>query len=113
MSECRFGRTPDGMLAVYVRRCPKYRPWILGSRVAAAERGWQIVAKEVMPDYARLLVRVGPMDALAQVVRRGLPHHRMRSTVAWSPSYFATSAGYVSVSAVRPDSEQRRDAVAS
>ena len=50
--------------------CPKYRRRILGGRVAArcgelleqiaSERGWQIVAKEVMPDHMHLSVGVGP-----------------------------------------------------
>lgn len=59
--------------------CPKCRRRILGGRVAArcgelldkiaGERGWEIVAKEVMPDHVHLFVRVGPTDAPAAVVR--------------------------------------------
>jgi len=30
---------------------------------------WEIVAKEVMPDHVHVFVRVGPIDAPAQVVR--------------------------------------------
>ena len=41
----------------------------------ADAHGWQIVAKEVMPDHVHLFVRVGPTDAPAQVVRafKGAP----------------------------------------
>jgi putative transposase len=81
MSERRFRRTPGGVSSVGVRVvwCPKYRRWILGGRVArrlsglleriADERGWQMVAREVMLGQARLLVRVGPIEAPAPVVR--------------------------------------------
>lgn len=117
MSERRFGRTPDRMsLAVYSLWCTKYRN--LGGRVAAEDGGWQIVAKEVMPDYVRLFVRVGQTDASAQVVHRfkgrtarvlrhELPHLCSRSTAVWAPSYFATSVEYLSASAVRRGGEQQ------
>jgi putative transposase len=113
---------------------PKYRRRILGGRVAArcgelleqiaAERGWQIVAKEVMPDHVHLFVRVGPTDAPAQVVqafrgraarvvRAEFPYLRNRAKVSWSPSYFAASVGYVSESTVRGYIEHQWDAVAA
>ncbi len=111
---------------------PKYRRGILRGCVAAgcaellaqiaAERGWQIVAKEVMLDHVHLFVRVGPTDSAAQVVRalqgrtarvlrqefRGLCN---RAKVLWSPSYFAASVGYVAESTVRRDIEHQWDAV--
>lgn len=113
--------------------CPKYRRRILGGRVAArcgelleqiaGEHGWQIVAKEVVADHVHLLVRVGPMDAPAAVVRafkgRTAPVLRQefaylpnRAEVLWPPSYFAASVGYVSESTVRRDIEHQWDAVA-
>lgn len=114
--------------------CPKYRRRVLGGRVAArcgelleqiaAEHGWQIVAKEVMPDHVHLFVRVGPTDAPAVVVRafkgrtacvlrQEFPYLRNRAKVLWSPSYFAASVGYVSESTVRRYIEHQWDAVAS
>jgi putative transposase len=81
MSEGRFRRTPGGVcsLGLHLVWCPKCRRGILGGRVAArcgellgqiaAERGWEIVAKEVMPDHVHLFVGVGPADAPAAVVR--------------------------------------------
>ncbi|MGH3676413.1 MAG: IS200/IS605 family transposase [Mycobacterium sp.] len=134
MSERWFRRTPGGVswLGLHVLWCPKYRRRILGGRAAArcgqlleliaAERGWQTVAKEVMPDHQGLFVRVGPTDAPAQVVRafRGrtapvVRHEfaqlRRFANVLWSPPYFAASVGYVSESTMRRYLEQRWDAV--
>ena len=134
MSKRRSCRTPGGVcsLGLHVVWCPTYRRPILGVRVArrlgelleqiAGEQGWQIVAKEVMPDRVHLFVRVGPTDAPAQVVRafkgrtarvlRGeFPHLRNHAKVLWSPSYFVASVGYVSESTVRRDIEHQWDAV--
>jgi putative transposase len=81
MSECRFRRTSGGVcsLGLQLVWCPKYRRRILGGCVAgrcgrlleqiAAEHGWEIVTKEVMPDHVHLFVWVGPTDAPARVVR--------------------------------------------
>jgi putative transposase len=88
----------------------------------AAERGWEIVAKEVMPDHVHLFVRVGPTDApaavvrafkdrTARVLRADFRYLRRFARVLWSPSYFAVSVGYVSESTVRGYIEHRCDAV--
>jgi putative transposase len=80
------------------------------------------VATEVRPDYVHLLVRVGPTDAAAQVVRafkgrtarivrHEFPSLRNRATVLWSPAYFAASVGDVSESTVRRYLEHRWAAV--
>ena len=63
----------------------------------AEEHGWQIMAKEVMPDHVHLFVRVGPTDASAQVGRafKGRTARLLRcefrylgshAKVLWSPS---------------------------
>jgi putative transposase len=114
--------------------CPKYRRRVLGGRVAircgvlleqvAGEHGWEIVAKEVMPDHVHLFVRVGPTDTPAAVVRafkgrtaralrQELPYLRRFAKVLWSPWYFAASVGYVLESTVRGYLAHRWDAVAS
>ncbi len=72
----------------------------------ADEYAWQIVAKEVMPDYVRLFVRVGPTDAPAAVVcafegctvrvlHQEFSHLRDHAKVLGLPSYVADSVGYV------------------
>lgn len=135
MSGQRFRRTPGGVcsLGLHLVWCPKYRRRVLGGRVAvrctelleqiADEHGWQIVAKEVMPDHVHLFVRVGPTDApavvvrafkgrTARVLRAEFPYLRRFAKVLWSPSYFAASVGYVSESTVRRYIEHQWDAVA-
>ena len=134
MSERRFRRTPGGVcsLGLHLVWCPKYRRRIVGGRVArgcgelleriADEHGWQIVAKEVMPDHVHLLVRVGPTDApaavvrafkgrTARVLRQELPQLRNQAKVLWSPSCFAASVGDVWESMVRRYIEHQWDAV--
>src|ERR1700738_2569109 len=116
MSERRFRRTSGGVssLGLHVVWCPRYRRRVLGGRVArrlsglleqiAAEHGWQIVAREVMPDHVHLFVRVGPTDApaavvrafkgrTARVLRQEFPHLRGLAKVLWSPSYLAAPGG--------------------
>ena len=134
MSGRRFRRMPGGVcsLGVHPVWCPEYRRRILGGRVAgrldealeqiAGERGWQIVAREVMPDHLHLFLCAGPRAAPAQVVRalRGraarvlgeeFPHLRRLAGVSWSD--VAASVGYVSESTVRGCIEHQWDAMAS
>ena len=136
MLERRLRRTPGGVcwLGLDVVWCRKYRRRVLGGRVAvrcgelveqiAAGHGWEIVAKEVMPDHVRLFVRVGPTDAPAAVVgafkgrtarllRAEFPYLGRLAKVLWSPSYFAASVGHVSESTVRRYIEHQWDAVAA
>jgi putative transposase len=136
MSERRFRRTPGGVcsLGLHLVWCPKYRRRVLGGRVAgrcgelleqiAGEHGWQIVARELMPDHVHVFVRVGPTDApaavvrafkgrTARVLRQEFPYLRRFAKVLWSPSYFAASVGYVSEATVRRYIEHQWDAVAS
>lgn len=88
----------------------------------AAENGWQIVAKEVIPDRVHKLVRVGPSDAPAEVAQkftgRTAPPLRAesaflrRTNVVRSTSSFPASVGYLSEATVRRYIQQRWDAVA-
>ena len=134
MPASRFRHTPGGVcsLGLHLVWCPKYRRRVLGGRVArrldelivqvADEHGWQIVAREVMPDHVHLFVRVGPTDTPAAVVRafkgrssrvlrQEFPHLRTFAKVLWSPAYFAASVGYVSEATVRRYIEHQWDAV--
>jgi REP-associated tyrosine transposase len=134
MSERRFRGLPGGVCSpgLHLVWCPTYRRQILGGRVTARcgepadqiadEHGWEVVANKVMPDHVGLLVRVGPTDAPAAVVRacKGrtarLLHEQFAylrdwAKVWWSPSCFVAAVGYVSASAVRRDIEHRCDAV--
>ena len=125
----RFHRTP-GLHLVW---CPTYRRRILGGHVAnrcgqlleqiAAEHGWELVAKEVMPDHVHLFGRVGPADApsavvrafkgcTSRVLRQEFPYLCRFAKVLWPPSYFGASVGYVLESTVRRYIEHQWDAVA-
>ena len=88
------------------------------------ERGWEIVATEVMANDVHVFVRVGPTDAAGSVVRafKGRTSRALRTefpylgrfaTVWWSPSYFAASVGYVCESTVPRYIEHRWDGVAA
>jgi putative transposase len=89
MSERRFDRTPAGVcsLGLHLVWCSTYRRRILGGRVAArcgellgqisAEHGWEVA----MFDHVHLIVRVGPTDAPASVVRTSQIFRRRYSCV--------------------------------
>jgi putative transposase len=109
-------------LGLHVVWCPKYRRPVLGGRVAerleelirqkAGERGWEIVALEVMPDHVHLFVKHGPKNSASyvanqckgftsRVLRSEFPHLKSRMPTLWSSSYFAASAGAVSSETVQ------------
>lgn len=109
-------------LGLHVVWCPKYRRRVLGGRVAerldelirqkADERGWEIVALEVMPDHVHLFVKHDPKASASyvanqfkgftsRVLREEFGHLRSRLPTLWSSSYFAASVGAVSAATVR------------
>lgn len=109
-------------LGLHLARCPKYRHRMLGGRVACRldelleempeEHGWQIVAREMMPDRVHVFVLSGPTDAppavvlafkgrTSRVLRPEFQHLRNFAKLLWSPAFFAASVGYVSDSTVR------------
>jgi putative transposase len=134
MSERRFRRTPGRgcSLGLDLVRCWRYRRRVLGEGVAArcgglleqvaAEHGWQIVAKQLMPDSVRLFAGVGPTDTpvvvvrafkgrTTRVLRAEFAYLRWLAKVLWSPSYFAASVGYVSELTARRCIEHQWEAV--
>ena len=134
MSVRRFRRIRGGVcsLGLHLGCCPKYRRRVLSGHVAArcgelleqvaVEHGWQIVAKEVMPDHVQMFVRVGLTGAPALVVRafkgraarvllQEFAYLRRLAKVLWSPSYFDASVRSVWQSTVRRDIEHQWDAV--
>ncbi|WP_425473584.1 IS200/IS605 family transposase [Streptomyces tailanensis] len=109
-------------LGLHVVWCPKYRRPVLDGRVAvrleelirqkADERGWKIVALEVMPDHVHLSVKHDPKSSASYVanqfkgftsraLREEFPHLKSRMPTLWSSSYFAASVGAVSAQAVQ------------
>ncbi|MFC8513910.1 IS200/IS605 family transposase [Streptomyces sp. NPDC057257] len=94
--------------------CPKYRRPVLGDQVTegieeltrhkADERGWEVIALEVMPDRVRLFVKHDPKfppsyvvnqfeGFISQVLRAEFSHLKSRMATLWSSSYFAASVG--------------------
>ena len=65
MSGRRFRRTPGGVCSLGLpgRAVAGFCAGPRALEQVAADRGWQIVATEVMPDHAHLFVRVGRTDA--------------------------------------------------
>ncbi len=108
-------------LGLHVVWCPKYRRPVLDGRVAerldelirqkADERGWEIIALEVMPDHVHLSVKHDPKSSASyvanqfkgftsRVLREEFPHLKSRMPTLWSSSYFAASAGAVPAATV-------------
>lgn len=135
MSERRFCGIPGGVCSVgeHCVRCPKYRRQILGGCVAdrcglllaqvAVEHGGEIVTQRVTGDHVHLLVRVGPTDASAQVLRafirrtawvlqQEFAYLRRLTTVSWSPLCVAAPVGEVSEWPARRSIEHQWDEVA-
>ncbi|ONI90003.1 IS200/IS605 family transposase [Saccharothrix sp. ALI-22-I] len=117
-------RFSDGAydLGLHVVWCPKYCRPVLGGRVAARldelirakadERGWEIVALDVVSDHVHLFVKHDPKasasyvanqfkGSTSRVLREEFPHLRTRLPTLWSSSYFAASVSAVSADTVR------------
>ena len=109
-------------LGLHVVWCPKYRRRVLGGRVAArlrelieqkaTEKGWEIIAGEVMPDHVHLVVKHEPKASASyvanqfkgytsRVLREEFPHLRSRMPTLWSSSFVVASVGAVSADTVQ------------
>ncbi|WP_418896255.1 IS200/IS605 family transposase [Streptomyces cupreus] len=109
-------------LGLHVVWCSKYRRPVLDGRVAerlrelieqkADERGWQIMALDVLPDHVHLFVKHDPKASAlhvanqfkgltSRVLREEFPHLKSRLPTLWSSSYFAASVGAVSAKTVQ------------
>ncbi|WP_406368479.1 IS200/IS605 family transposase [Streptomyces sp. NBC_00647] len=108
-------------VGLHVVWCPKYRRRVLGGRVAvrlrelieakAAEKGWEIIALEVMPDHVHLFVRHEPKafasyvanqfkGFTSRVLREEFPHLKSQMPTLWSSSFFVALVGAVSADTV-------------
>jgi putative transposase len=117
-------------LGLHVVWCPKYRRPVLGGQVGqrldelirqkADERGWEIIALDVMPDHVHLFVKHDPKASASyvanqfkgftsRVLRHEFPHLRSKLPTLWSSSYFAASAGAVGADAVRRYIDTQRE----
>ncbi len=111
---------------------PKYRRRILTGeialvveeslRTAAREKGWEIIALEVMPDHVHLFVSAPPRYAPAEIAKafKGWSARRVllafpdlarksgRGTL-WAPSYYVGTAGNISAETIRRYIEECQD----
>lgn len=101
--------------------CPKCRPVLTGRvsirceellRVKGGERGWPMVALDIMPGHVHLFVTAHLSDSPSRVanqfkgltsrwLRAGFPHLCSRLLTLWSRSCFAVTAGAVLAERVR------------
>jgi len=109
--------------------CPKYRRPVLVDKVAsrlkflleekAARLGARIHALEVMPDHVHIFLGTDPTRAPAHIafqfkgytshiLRREFPGLRSRLPTLWSRSYFISSVGSVTASAIQHYIEFRK-----
>ncbi len=78
----------------------------------ATEKGWEIIALEVMPDHVHLFVKHEPKASASyvanqfkgytsRVLREEFPHLRSRMPTLWSSSFLVASVGAVSAETVQ------------
>ncbi|OAR04795.1 IS200/IS605 family transposase [Hydrogenibacillus schlegelii] len=129
--EIRSGRHSRYLILYHMVWIPKYRRTVLEGPIAdrlkeiiqetAKERGWEIIAMEVMPDHVHLFASVPPTIRPADVVKvfKGVsarklllefPHLQKRTGrgTLWAPSYFMATAGNVSAETIRRYIEEQR-----
>lgn len=113
--------------------CPKYRRSVLIGQVAdrlqrlldeiAAQYGFEILAREVMPDHVHLFVSASPKYSPANLAKlfKGITSRRLRQELSeqirrkiwkpgtlWSPSYYVSTAGNVSSEVITRYIEERQ-----
>lgn len=124
MSNTRYAKNAGAVFSLkyHLVWCPKYRRPVLETEVAdrlkqllyskAEELELTIHALEIMPDHVHLFIesdpRRGPAEIAARlkgftshVLRREFRHLRSRLPTLWSRSYFVTTVGSVTETAVR------------
>lgn len=132
MNEIKNTRHATYLINYHMVWIPKYRRKILTGEVAeetekilraiAEEKGWEILALEVMPDHIHLFTSAPPKYAPADIVKvfKGwsaryllkqfpdLARKTGRGTL-WAPSYYISTAGAVSSEIVRRYIEECQD----
>jgi putative transposase len=129
--EYQHKNTSVSMVNYHIVFCPKYRRHILVDAIkkrleeiirdVALENGWEIIAKEVMPDHVHLFVSADTRTRPEIVVKRfkGRSSRYLRNEfpellkmpTLWTRSYFLSTAGNVSASTIKKYIEQQWDNV--
>ena len=115
------------MVNYHIVFCPKYRRQILTGAIkkrceevfdgVARDNGWEIISREIMPDHVHLFVSADPTTRPYIVVKRfkGRTSRALRQEfpellkmpTLWTHSYFLSTAGNVSASAIKKYIEQQ------
>lgn len=84
-----------------------------------AENRWRIIVMEIMPDHVHLFLNAKPTDDPSTIVKRvksRASHHLrkefpelLKLPTLWTPSYFVSTAGNISLEAVKNYIAQQRD----
>lgn len=132
MKKLNKSRHARYLLNLHIVWIPKYRKAVLGPyrealtdilHSIAKDKGWEILAVEVMPDHIHLFVSVPPSISPSEVVKcfKGqsarkllvefpeLVQQRDYRASFWAPSYFVASAGDVSSETIKAYIEGQYD----
>lgn len=127
----KHNRTSIIMINYHIVFCPKYRRHLLVGKIkerleeimknVALENGWEITAKEVLPDHVHLFVSANVKSKPESVVKRfkGRSSRYLRKEfpellkmpTLWTRSYFLSTAGNVSASTIKKYIEQQWDKI--
>ena len=124
-----YKHTPNSVVMVnyHIVFCPKYRRKILVGAIkkrcgevfsdVARDNNWEILSTEIMPDHVHLFVSADPNTRPHIVVKRfkGRTSRALRQEFSellkmptlWTHSYFLSTAGNVSASAIKKYIEQQ------
>ena len=129
--EYKHNRTSVAMVNYHIVFCPKYRRKLLVGDIkkrleeimfdVSLENGWEIISREVMPDYVHLFVSADVRSRPEIVVKRfkGRSSRYLRNEfpelhkmpTLWTRSYFLSTAGNVSAATIKKYIEQQWDKV--
>ena len=109
--------------------CPKYRRKVLVDGVDSrfkslvqeicAERTFNLIEMEVMPDHVRLLIEVDPQFGIhkavklikgttSRVLRQEFPWLKSRIPSLWTNSYFVSTVGGATLSTIKKYIEEQK-----
>jgi len=127
--EYQHKNTSVSIVNYHIVFCPKYRRGLLVGKIkmrlekiirdVALENDWEVIAKEIMPDYVHLFVgadtRTPPEIVVKRFKGRSSRHLRnefpelLKMPTLWTRSYFLSTSGNVSASTIKKYIEQQWD----
>ena len=129
--EYKHNNTSVVMINYHLVFCPKYRRKLLVGEIkkrlsevfdgVAKENGWQIIAKEIMPDHVHLFVyadvRTRPEIVVKRFKGRASRYLRrefpvlLKMPTLWTRSYFLSTAGNISSATIQKYIERQWDKI--